>query len=826
MKSPTRRPFRRIKITGCFAIFAVLLYGCGSVNHILNYPRKGIYQQGKPFLYDNRISLKGDFPKDESQSILQRLYGQLDDSSRLIKKDKFFIFHPIDAPPVYDSASTRKSALNMQHYLLHLGYYRAKTTYSTDTLRWGKQQRIRVTYTVSAGPATKIDSFTYRLNNADLQQLALRSQNASFLKTGEPVTKTNVLSEISRLADSFRNNGYYKFTTDDLKMLGDTSIEALTQIADNPFEALFSLEKANQQRNKPTIRLTLVQNPAADSFRLRKFYINRVQILPDFGRSGSNGQLVHTDTSERIEISYQQKLFENDLLLRNLYFRPGDLFSQQRYAQTISSFMKTGAWQSVTIVAKDSADQLNMQVQLVPARKFGFDANLEASYSTNSNNNASVANAGNLLGLSGNLSLQNRNLGAKGIKMTHAIRAGVELNLNAQSGTGERINSNEISYTNTISIPKLIFPFPSETGRKLAGERSFTNLNVANTNRINLFKLFSLGLSYGYELNIHRNRILTIKPINVEYSNLYGQSAAFDSTIEKNPYLRYSFNTALVMGSSIGISQTVTNRKHPNRQYSIRGNFEESGNLLFLLPLNSFGSIQKDLRQFVKWDVEFVNTINWKKSSFAWRAFAGFGVPIGKKDSSLPFFKQYFAGGPNSMRGWPIRGIGPGSKSLATFNERLLSDRTGDIRLELNAEYRYNIWQIRPNSIYLRGSLFVDAGNIWNMRNTQPAGVYDSLVFRLNPSALYKQLGVSAGTGFHLDFTYFLIRFDLGFRFKRPDIALHDGWQFPGISFKKLFSKGEDIPDPNNPGTYINDERYRKWRHENFNFTIGLSYPF
>jgi outer membrane protein assembly factor BamA len=225
-------------------------------------------------------------------------------------------------------------------------------------------------------------------------------------------------------------------------------------------------------------------------------------------------------------------------------------------------------------------------------------------------------------------------------------------------------------------------------------------------------------------------------------------------------------------------------------------------------------------------DAEYINTINWKKSSFAWRAFAGFGMPVGKGDSSLPFFKQYFAGGPSSMRGWPIRGIGPGAKPLSAYNERLLADRTGDIRIELSAEYRYNILQIRPNSIYLRGTFFVDAGNIWNMKNTTPNGGYDSLQFKLNLKDIYRQTGVSAGAGFHLDFTYFMIRFDFGFRFKRPDILTNDGWQFPGLSLKKIFAKGELVPDPNNPGSSINDERYRIWRHENFNFSIGLNYPF
>ena len=118
-----------------------------------------------------------------------------------------------------------------------------------------------------------------------------------------------------------------------------------------------------------------------------------------------------------------------------------------------------------------------MIVQLLPAKKFGFEANIEASYSVNSNN-SSVINAGNLLGLSTNVSLQNRNVGKSGTKMTHALRAGIELNLNAKQGANQRINSNELSYTNTISFPRLLGPirlfYPN---KKLLSQQTFINID-------------------------------------------------------------------------------------------------------------------------------------------------------------------------------------------------------------------------------------------------------------------------------------------------------------------------------------------------------------
>ena len=784
------------------------------------------YQKNIPFVYKNRITiLRSDLKKEEKDVLKTKMMGQLEDSMRIPLKEIAFIVNKIKNPPLYDSANANQSARNMKASLTHLGYYNAQVKTIADTSK-GVQRRVTTEFRIDLGKLTLIESYQFKFNNQDLQHIANAGIKSSFIQLNKPVTKTDIENEKVRLVDSFRNNGYYKLTAEDLSMKGDTSIAALIAISDNPFDNLLTIEEVNKRRENPTIKLWITQQAGADTMHIKKFHYKNVIIYPDYLQNNNAETIYKTDTIENCLIKYNRKIFNPDILIRNLFVKSGDIYSLEAFTRTINGFNKLGAWQNINAQITDSADNLTLVLQLTPAKKYGFDANLETSYSTNSNNNVSVANAGNLLGLSGNLSLQNRNLWKRGIRMTNAIRAGVELNLNAQRGSKQSINSNELSYTNTISIPKLIFPFPNELGRKLSGEQSFISSNVSNTNRIDLFKLFSLGAAFGYELSLKKNRILTIKPLNIEYSNLYGRTATFDSTLNKNPYLRYSFNTALVVGSTIGISQTKTNLRHPERQRSIKLNFEESGNLFFLLPLNNIGWLPEGLRQFVKLDVEYTNTINFKKSSFVWRSFTGIGIPIGKSDSSLPFFKQYYAGGPNSMRGWPIRGIGPGSKPQSNYNERLLNDRTGDIRLELNGEYRYNLIQIRPNSIYLKGSLFVDIGNIWNFRNTAIGGGYDSLQFRLDPKKIYQQLGVSAGTGFQVDFTYFLIRFDLGFRFKKPYLSQNNGWQIPKITLKNIFGKGENIPDPNNPGATYNDERYRKWRYDNFNFTIGLSYPF
>ena len=784
-------------------------------------PRK--YQKNKPFVFKNIVEIKGgDFSPDERKSLKQKMLTQLDDSMKTKVKDFVFLFHFIKEPPAYDSGYAGISARNMRNTLLHLGYYGASASFEADTSINNDEQRVSVTYNIEAGNPTLVDTFSYRLQKPELEQLALSTQKQSFLAESRPVTRDAVLSEISRLVELYRNHGYYKFTTDDLKMRGDTSIAALTSISDDPFENIQLLAEANEKRNKPTIKLALVLNPATDTQRIKKYYINNVYIYPDFTSADIDTTLEYKETSvDNFIVRYHKEIIRNEFLKKNLLIKKGGLYRQIDYSKTISNFSRTGVWQNVDIQIrelKDSSDKLDMIVRLVPAKKYGFEANIETSYSANTNTN--VANIGNLLGFSANLSLQNRNVAKRAIKMTHAIRAGVELNLNVRASSGSFLNSNELSYTNTISIPKLLFPFRFVDESKLSSAQTFFNTGISNTNRIGLFKLNSLAFGMGYEFNFSPNQTLTVKPFNIEYSNLYDRSAIFDQTLRDNPYLRYSFNTALVFGSTVGYSLTSINPKHTNRINSFKVNLEESGALLyFVFPLDKIGFLSKDLRKFLKLDIENTYTISNKKSSIALRLFGGLGVPVGKKDTTLPFFKQYFGGGPNSMRAWPIRGIGPGSKSLAPYNPTgggTFSDRTGDIRLEANLEYRHDLWKILPNSLTLKWALFADVGNIWNYRKIPlPGGGYDSTQFQFKN--LYKQLGVALGTGLRLDFNYVLMRFDLGFRFKRPELSENNGWKAPDIGFNDLFGK-LFTAGPNG--------EYRKWRYQNFNFSIGLSYPF
>ncbi|HSN10212.1 MAG TPA: BamA/TamA family outer membrane protein [Hanamia sp.] len=780
------------------------------------------YQKNVPFVFKNKINLKADnVSKDEKAVLKSRLNTQLTDSVKVNVKDKFFIFHYYVKPPVFDTNAVGTSASNMRALLMNSGFYNSEITYSYDTVTKKKyQKRVTITYEVNTGKRTLIDTVAYLFTKPQLQELALSSKEESQLKPNTPVSKAGIQQETNRLVNLFKNNGYYKFTADEIRATGDTSIAALTSVSEDPFEQLRLLAEAQEKRNKPTIRLGFQLNNLPDSTNLQKYYINQIYVLPDF-LSGDR----YTDSTFQIKsfknyiAEYHRKLFKFSLLDRNLSIKKGSVFRQDDYFKTINVLYKLGVWETpnIDIIEQKDTNLLNLVVKLVPLKRYAFEGNIEMSYSANNATSGITTSAtGNLLGLSVNLSVTDRNLAKSAIRMTNGIKAGVEFNTSHRNSYGNFINSNELSYSNTLLFPKFIFPLGNYNNKKIITTQSFINTNVSLINRIDFFDQQVFNTSYGFNWTNNQKHLWSLKLFNFDYRRLYNRSKSFDSTLAENPFLRYSFNTALVMGGGLSYNLVKANPRNPKLVTNIKANLEESGLLWDLLKQKNKtpqtgNFFNKYLKEFIKADIDYSYTINHPKSAIAFRAFAGVGIPLSKSDTTLPFFKQYFGGGPNSMRGWPVRGIGVGGQPLAPYksNQIRFNDRTGDIQLEGNTEYRFDVAPLFSNAVLFKMALFTDIGNIWNFKDTKPDGSPDTTQFKFKN--LYKQLGVSSGVGFRFDFTYFLIRFDVAFRFKRPDVLENDGWQLPAINFKHLF------------GTSLDD---RVWRYENFNATIGIDYPF
>ena len=224
----------------------------------------------------------------------------------------------------------------------------------------------------------------------------------------------------------------------------------------------------------------------------------------------------------------------------------------------------------------------------------------------------------------------------------------------------------------------------------------------------------------------------------------------------------------MIVSQTLVYKILLTNR---TKQSAFKVGFEESGGLLGLIK-----SVDENngLYRYVRMDMDFRHFINYKKSSWAFRVYGGMGVPFGKESSgktetSLPYVRSFFAGGPSSMRAWQVRRLGPGSNK---YFDTTGYDRFGDIQLESNIEYRFNlgtVWGVK-----LKSAVFSDMGNVWFKEKQEDPKLAGS---EFDISRLYKDIAVGAGTSIRLDFSYFLIRLDYAYRIKNPVYSdINAGW--------------------------------------------------
>ncbi|MFC0776163.1 BamA/TamA family outer membrane protein [Terrimonas alba] len=727
------------------------------------------YQPGKPFVYKTNINLIGNFSKEEKESLLAGLEDQLDDSMQVRKLDKL-LWSVMKNPPVYDSANADKSIMFMQALLRSHGYFSDSIYYDHTIKPEGKDElRTTVNFNVRPGKQVHLDSINYNLRHPDLQHITDSTKSQALIKKGDPFAKNLISNELDRLTDVYRNTGYLRFTRDELVGLWDTLDVSLLQPGLDPFEQLEILQKLKERRENPTANLEL-RLRTIDSVKLTKFYMGNVTVYPDY-ITDTVGLLRKVKVVEGLTVIQHRNRFKAKIFPPNIYLPKDSLYRQRRYIRTINRLDLVGAWRTVSIDQVPRRDTVDFVIRLIPKKKYSFDTNVEGSINQS-------AFAGNLFGVGVNVSLQNRNF-AKAANMTNSnLRYGIELgNI---KGAGQFIQTQQVSFNHNIYFPRFV------PGTNLIPEnfrdnfRTIFSFTAANTERRLLYNLTTINGSWGYEYQ-RRKLLVNVKIPNIEYSYLVRRDS-LDTLIKYNPSLRNIFTDGFI--SSVIVNLTLSGGQ-TNKLNVFRANLEQSG-LITGLIRNSF--LDRHLYRFIKLDAEFARLIRFPKASMAFRAFAGAGYEFNStrspdKRNNLPFFKQYFSGGPNSMRAWALRRLGPGSTMKEFKGQFGTPDRYGDIQLEANAEYRFPIG--KPLGIKVNGALFTDVGNVWFMKKAPDRP--EEEIFKL--SRLGKDIAIGAGGGLRVDFDFFVIRFDYSYRIKDPSPALSDA-QYQNKWFSYPFFKG------------------------------------
>jgi outer membrane protein insertion porin family len=728
-------------------------------------PKK--FQPGKPFVFKTNIVVEGPMTNDQRSDLTERLNIQLDDSLKTNIISYAGVYKKLISPPVFDSLNVSRSLVFMTSLLKSMGFYApsVKNTIKLDTVK-KDQYRVTVNFQVRPGKKIIFDSVSYDLQTPALQQLAIQSVDKSLMKKGQPFSKQVVSLDLDRLIELFHNNGYYRFTNKDLYVEIDSLIAGLINPTLDPFEQVRLLEELRKKRENPTVNAIVRELPVRDSSHLTKYYIGQVTVYPDLPIIEDTGRSIQTDTTtiKGITLITRSDKFKLPFVVNNIYLLPGGLYKQENYYKTSNRFSHLPAWQLTNIDLNNSylSDSLlDVSLRMYPAKKHDFTFSLESSYNTND-----ILTATNLFGIGVNFELRNRNAFRQSVQSVTDISGGVELGSNF-------IQTEQASISHTFIFPKLISPIKINQEGKLKNLQTILNINAYYTDRFELFQVRSINGSWGYQLS-KGNKTYIWKPINIEYTNL-SKTDSFEMYLNNIPSLQLAFKTGLVVGEQFVYSSVYTKK---NWIDLFRFSFEESGALLGLIKSLDEG----DLWRFVKADVDYSHNIKLRRTNLVLHGYAGggiaYGLAEGGVEQTLPFYKAYYSGGPNSMRGWQVRQIGLGTSTFYSVPPSAGLDRFGDIRLEGNIEYRFPLGSIF--GVKINSALFTDVGNIWNRKviDTSPSDQGSDF----NIGRFYKEFGIDSGTGIRLDFNYFIIRVDWAYRIRDPEwVQYNNGW-FYGLN--------------------------------------------
>jgi outer membrane protein insertion porin family len=771
MSSRLPHSFSTIRNIFIAASGLLLVASCATI--VKGYPVK------KPFVYKTNINITGNITSDTVADIASRLKGQLDDSIRTRSVSKL-LWSVMKKPPVYDNANAEKSVTYMRALLNSMGYFTDTITYDTAVSVKGDQYRTTVNFSVKPGKVVRIDSFNYNIKQQELQSIAIANQKDAFVKKGNPFAKAPISAEFDRLVVLYRNNGYLRFGREVLIGLWDTLDVSLLRPTFDPIEQFEILQKLKERRENPTANLEIRLKPGFDSSKLTKYFVGNITVYPDFGPDTA-GHIKIEEIVDGVKVISYTKMFKSKIPPENIYFRRGDLYNQDKYIKTVNKFNSLGAWRLVSIepLARKNQDTADFTIRLTPAKKYSFTTNLEGS------RNQSVV-SGNLFGIGVNVGLQNRNFGRAANVATTSIRYGIELS------DSSFIQTQQFSVSHNIYFPRLVPRMKWIPKKYKENLRTSFSFNAGNTERKDLFNLTTINGSWGYEFQ-SKNTLFSLRLPNIEYSYLKPRQKLLDLFIS-NPSLKNIFTDGLISSILAGI--TVNGSKNKT-QSILRANAEISG-LLSGLISNKF--LDDNLYRFIKLDAEIIRKMKFRKSSLVLRYFTGVGYEFGStanplKRNNLPFFKQYFAGGPNSMRAWGLRKLGPGSSVTAFKGTGSIPERYGDVQVEGNIEYRFPL--VKLFGINVEGALFTDIGNIWFLKKAANPLVPESV---FNFSRLSKDLAVGIGTGFRIDFSFFVVRLDYSYKAKDPS------------------------PSPANSGLQNKWFGYKLGKGNQFQ--LGISYPF
>ena len=611
-------------------------------------------------------------------------------------------------PVIYDTLQARLSCQDLMTAMQNEGYMNAGVSLYTET----KGKKLKATYLLHPGQPFLIGKVNYDIQDEGIQQLLhLDQTDNQQIKPGMHFTVETLDNERKRIAGLLSDNGYFRFNKDFIHFTADTVM------------------------GRKDIALTL---------QLRKYKSNSNSPEVDHTRYLIRDVLFQSNDSDRIHLRKQ-------VLLNATAIKAGRPYDASALQRTYNNFARLQAVKYTNIKFAEVPDTnlLDCHIQISTNKPSTISFQPEGT------------NTAGDLGAAASITYTNRNLFHGSEQLSIEFRGAYEA-ITGLEGYQDQ-NYTEFSVETKLVFPRFLAPFLSKSFRRRQTASSEWAVSWNFQNRPEFHRrVFSSAWCYRWsEPKHHLNYRFDLLDLNYVYMPWISSTFKrdyLDNAENRNAILRYNYEDIFIMKAGFTVSYT-------DGVDAVRANFESAGNLLngvskgFGFKTNSQGQhtlFNIAYAQYVKLDFDYTHLFQFdKRNALALHAGLGVAYPYGNS-TVLPFEKRYFSGGANSVRGWSVRELGPG-KFKGTDGRIDFINQTGDVKLDLNAEYRSSLfWK-------LQGALFIDAGNIWTLRNyaEQPGGQFKFTEF-------YKQIAASYGMGLRLNFDYFILRFDMGMKAINP----------------------------------------------------------
>ena len=656
---------------------------------------------------------------------------------------RHWLKYKVGAEPVYldriPGSDINKALVNR---LNNRGHFEARSTF--EVVRKGR--RASLVFTVSPGPPHTIADIHMGAEATDALDSALIRQRAlCTILIGEPYDLSRLTEERARVSDRLRDQGWYKLRADDLIWTADTTLGDRSVVLD----------------------LRVMQRTA--KAKRRVYRVASVTVHSD-----EDDVLPPTDTLLVDSVRYIDYLdtYRPGPILRGVLVRPGETYSLARTNAMQRYLSSYGVFQNVLVAFGEDtvqAGQLHARVAMTPLKRFSFFG--EANMVSKSNNFSGPGVRGGYV---------DRNLLGGAEQFTLDVNGRFEWQV---SGSDQGTYAYEVGLKAALAIPRMLL-LPEPKGLRSSTPVTNIAMGFGIYRRINLYGMRTAATGLGYSWRRDNRVWHDLQLLEISYNNLYYTSPEFDDFLQENPTIQRSFEDQFIVG--LGYTYTRSTKARPTQRnwfvYSLGA--DESGNLLSTIQNAFYGPVPDEGRTLlgerysqyfrVRPEIRWYRTLGTGGRQLVTRLLTHAGFSYGNTDV-LPYVKQFYAGGTNSLRGFRARSVGPGSyRSIQQGN--FLVDQVGDLKLEFNAEYRF------PISGFVKGACFSDAGNIWLLKDdpSRPGGVFAWDTFM-------SQIAMDIGLGIRIDPEVIVIRFDLASPIRRPDRPEGMRWVFqdPDVNWTK-----------------------------------------